>query len=484
MSPDNRIESPQNPSRWILPAIAIGTTLAPLNSTMIAIALPEIQDAFDVSITSTAWLVTMYLVAMTIGQPVGGRLGDLHGRRRVYLLGLVWFAIASAGCVFAPTLPWLIAFRIQQALAGALSFPNGAALIRTTIPEAHRGTAFGIVSLAAGAAAAAGPPIGGALVYAWGWSAIFWANLPVIGIAFLLAWRSLPRQARSRAVRPRFDYHGTALFALSLTGIIVIPSLIKLGYGEVATGAAVVSVLFAAIFIRRELQTDAPVVDLKLFRQHHYAFACLSICLSNLVMYTTLLSLPLFLERVRDYSVQTSGLVLAAMSGFAALLGPLGGRWADQRGHWLPAVWGATALVAGTVVLTWGTGIHGVTVIVVALGVMGFGLGISGAPVQAAALEAVPGEKAGSAAGIFSTARYVGSVTGSTILAVTFAREVDPSDTRSFALLFGGLAIAALAGVTANARIADRRASAVSSRRIKKFPPKSNVPVPPLRLDR
>ncbi|HEV2072323.1 MAG TPA: MFS transporter [Thermomicrobiales bacterium] len=174
------------PSRWLLPAIAIGTTVAPLNSTMIAIALPEIQEVFDVSITSTAWLVTLYLVAMAVGQPVGGRLGDLYGRR-VYLLGLIWFAVASAGCAFAPTLPWLIGFRIQQALAGALSFPNGAAIIRATFPKARRGVVFGVVGLAAGSAAAAGPPLGGALVFAWGWSAIFWANLPVIGIAFLLA---------------------------------------------------------------------------------------------------------------------------------------------------------------------------------------------------------------------------------------------------------------------------------------------------------
>ncbi|MCC6791906.1 MAG: MFS transporter, partial [Thermomicrobiales bacterium] len=85
-------------SRWLLPAVAIGTTLAPLNSTMIAVALPEIQRAFDVSVTATAWLVTIYLVAMAVGQPIGGRLGDLYGRRRVYLIGLVWFGVASAGC--------------------------------------------------------------------------------------------------------------------------------------------------------------------------------------------------------------------------------------------------------------------------------------------------------------------------------------------------------------------------------------------------
>lgn len=447
------------PSRWILPAIAIGTTLAPLNSTMIAIALPEIQEVFDVSITSTAWLVTLYLVAMAVGQPVGGRLGDLFGRRRVYLLGLLWFAVASAGCAFAPTLPWLIGFRIQQALAGALSFPNGAAIIRATFPRERRGVVFGVVGLAAGSAAAAGPPLGGALVFAWGWSAIFWANLPVIGIAFLLAWRSLPRDAFGSSSRPQFDYQGTGLFALSLGSVIVIPSLMRLGYGRISIGAAVASLLLGLAFIRREIRAQAPVVDLKLFRRSRYTFACASISLSNLVMYTTLLALPIFLERVRDHSVQTSGLILAAMSAFAALLGPLGGKWSDLRGYWPPAFWGAIALVTGTLLLTASTVFQEVVLTIVALAVMGFGLGVSGAPVQAAAIEAVPGETAGSAAGIFSTSRYVGSVLGSTVLALVFTREVGPGDTRTFALLFGGLSVAALAGVFANARVANRHIS-------------------------
>ena len=147
---------------------------------MIAVALPDIQRAFSVSVTATASLVTLYLVAMAVGQPIGGRLGDIYGRQRVYLLGLSWFAVASAGCAFAPSLPWLILFRTQQAIAGAMSFPNGTAMVREGMPEERRGSAFGTVSLATGLAAASGPPIGGALVHAFGWSSIFWANVPVV----------------------------------------------------------------------------------------------------------------------------------------------------------------------------------------------------------------------------------------------------------------------------------------------------------------
>ena len=128
---------------------------------MIAVALPDIQDAFGVSVTATAWLVTIYLVAMAVGQPMAVASAISTAGRRVYLVGLAWFAIASAGCAFAPNLLVLIIFRTQQALAGALSFPNGAAMVREGVPPERRGSAFGTIGMAASAAAASGPPIGG-----------------------------------------------------------------------------------------------------------------------------------------------------------------------------------------------------------------------------------------------------------------------------------------------------------------------------------
>lgn len=449
--------------RFLLAAIAIGTTLAPLNSTMIAVALPEIQDAFGVSVTATAWLVMLYLVAMAVGQPIGGRLGDLYGRRTVYLIGLSWFAIASIGCVFAPNLLWLIVFRTQQALAGALTFPNGAAMVRDAVPTERRGTAFGIIGLAAATAAASGPPIGGALVHAFGWPAIFWANVPVIGIAILLGLWSLPRHTPLRTVRSRFDLVGTLLFAASLAALISIPTLLRLDQIGFAILAGIVSVGTGWLFAHRELGIPAPVVDMRLFRQPHFAAACASICLSNLVMYTTLLAIPLFLERARDRSVQESGLVLAALSALAAFCGPLGGRWSDRRGRWLPAVAGASALFAGTALLTAGASANGVGLIVVALTIMGLGLGISGAPVQTAAVEAVPEAGTGSAAGIFSTARYLGSVVGSTILALAFARPGDADDGGRFIALFAVLAVVALVGIVASSRITERRAPVINA---------------------
>ena len=445
-------------NRMLLPAIGIATMLAPLNSTMIAVALPDIQRAFDASVPSTAWLVTLYLVAMAVGQPIGGRLGDLHGRRRIFLLGLAWFAVASAGCAFAPSLPLLIIFRTQQALAGTLIFPNGTAMIREAIPTERRGMAFGLIGLAAGVAAASGPPVGGMLVHAFGWSAIFWANVPMVALAVVLGWRSLPANIRTTKGRTNFDVTGTLLFALALAAVILIPTLLRLERSGLAALAGLAGLLIGWGFVRWERRAAMPVMDLGLFSRSHFAASCASIGLSNLVMYTTLLALPLYLESVRDHSIRTTGLILAAMSAFGAFSTPLGGRLSDRHGRWLPAVVGALLLFAGTSTLAYAIQRDGTELIVVALTIMGLGLGVAGAPVQTAAVEAVPAAVTGSAAGIFSTARYIGSVTGASVLAMAFVVQPDTGDTDRFVILFSGLALVAAISILANNRVADRRA--------------------------
>lgn len=443
-------------SRWLLPAIALGTMLAPLNSTMIAVALPEIRHAFGVSVTATTWLVTLYLVAMAAGQPVGGRLGDLYGRRRVYLIGLAWFGIASAGCAFAPNLEWLIVFRTQQALAGTLSFPNGAAMVREATPAERRATAFGMIGLATGLAAGLGPPLGGTLVHLFGWQAIFWANVPVVGLALALGWRSLPDIPPARGERTRFDVTGAMLFAMALSAAIAIPALLKADQPVFAITAGLLGAALGVAFVRWERRVKGPVVDVRLFRNRHFAAACATVGLSNLVMYTTLLALPLYLEEVRDQGVEKAGFVLAAMSVFAALLGPLSGRWTDRVGRWLPSVAGSAISLAGAVMLAIGVTGTSIAPIAMALAVTGVGLGISMTPVQTAALEAAPMAKSGSAAGIFSTSRYLGSVVGSTVLAALFTGHIATESESRYVALFAGLALAALAAVATSTRVADR----------------------------
>lgn len=449
--------------RLLLPAIALGTTLAPLNSTMIAVALPEIQGAFGVSITATSWLVTIYLVAMAAGQPIGGRLGDLYGRRRVYLAGLIGFGVASIGCAFAPGLAWLILFRTMQALAGALTFPNGTAMIREAVPQARRGAAFGLIGMSTGIAAGIGPPLGGLFVYAFGWSAIFWANVPVIAVALLLGWQSLPQRRITLSGGTRFDIPGTVFLTCALAMVILIPTMLRSGQPLLATGAGVLGLVTGWVFVRWELRATAPVVEIRLFGSRQFGAACAAVGIGNLVMYTTLLALPLYLDSVLGRGAQYAGFVLIALSALSALFGPLGGRWSDRAGRWYPAVIGGVGMFLGALIVALGVGWRSVTAIVVGLAVMGVGLGVSGAAVQTAAIESVPLERAGSAAGMFSTSRYLGSVMGASLLAAMFAHGSGAGSGGRFVALFAGLSFASVFGLVASSRIAERKPPALTN---------------------
>jgi MFS family permease len=219
----------------------------------------------------------------------------------------------------------------------------------------------------------------------------------------------------------------------------------------------VLAVVVSVAFVVWERRTPSPVVDVRLFRDARFVAACASIGLSNLVMYTTLLALPLYLERVRERDVQTSGLILAALSAFSAIWGPLGGRWTDRAGRWLPAVTGGLAVIISVAILSPGVRATSLVPLIVALALMGLGIGLQGAPVQTAAIDASPSDKTGSAAGIFSTSRYLGSVLGSSVLAVLFAHKPGPGESATFGWLFAGLAGAAVLGMIVNTRIAARR---------------------------
>ena len=170
--------------------------LAPLNSTMIAVALPDVMDDFGVGVASAGWLITAYLAAMASLQPVAGKLGDRLGRRRMVLGGLVAFGAMSVGAALAPSLWILLAFRTLQAVAGALIVPNGSALLREAVPEGRRGATFGSLGAAIALAAGLGPPIGGILVEIAGWRAIFYANLAIV----------IPGLLGSKLIDPRLPH--------------------------------------------------------------------------------------------------------------------------------------------------------------------------------------------------------------------------------------------------------------------------------------
>jgi EmrB/QacA subfamily drug resistance transporter len=389
-------------------SLVLAGALVPLNSTMIALALSPIAHSFHVSVGGATWLVSAYLVAMAVVQPLGGRLGDLIGHRRAFLAGVAGFALFSAAAAVAQDFPFLVALRVAQALAGGTMGPNAAALLRTATDSENRGRAFGWFGTGMGLAAAVGPPLGGLLVGTVGWRTIFVVNLPLAAIAFFVALWAIERDA-PRERRPRFDTPGAAGTTLVLACFVAMLFLIpRATSAAVASGMAFVIIGF--LLVRRERSVNDPFLEVGLFRRRAYAAATATIFLHNLCMYSLLLLVPVLVERRLNLSASGAGAVVAALSVAMMAGSPAGGTMSDRRGRRFPVVIGSIAIAAGMAALVAIVGAPSTASVAAGLAVVGLGVGIAGASLQTTAVEAAPHRLAGAAAGLFMTARYAGGI--------------------------------------------------------------------------
>jgi len=435
-------------------AVALTTMLAPLSSTMIAVALPHVMAEFDADVASVGWLVTSYLIAMAALQPVAGKIGDRLGRRRLILGGVAWFGLVSLGAATSSSLPSLLFFRVQQAVAGAVALPNGAALLRETVPAERRAGRFGLVGAAVALAAAAGPPLGGLLVGTAGWRAIFYVNLLLILPTLALVWRWIPVGARRGNGHP-FDLAGAALLSAGLIGTTGLLTHGLKSDPVPATLLGIALVVLAATLLRRELRHPDPVLQPRLFGRRDFAAANAAIALSNLAMYSTLLAIPILLLRRTGWTSAEAGLVLAVMSLGMVVFSPLGGRLADRLGRRAPTVAGLSLVALGLVPLALGGSRVTTQALLAGLGLIGAGLGLSSAGLQAAALEAAGPGEAGVASGVFSTSRYLGSIVGSGALAGFLGPAGD--GVTGFAAVFLMAAAAALLSALVGSALRDTR---------------------------
>jgi MFS family permease len=380
--------------RRALIASMVGGSLVPLNSTMIAVALPAIAAQFGVAPGRAAVLVTAYLVAMLVFQPIGGRLGDKYGHRALATSAMVAFAAASVMAAAAPTFPVLLAARCLQAVAGSAFSPNLQAILRQSVSATRRGRAFGLMGSGIGVGAAVGPVVGGLLVSSGSWRGVFLVNAPFVIPAIVLLGRlavSAP-DARSAATAST-----AAPPVLPLKGALLRPAFIA---------------------------------------------ACATQAGSNFAMYGLLLLLPLVLAAA-GWTTPAIGLALSGLTVGMLLLAPIGGMLGDRYGRRRMIVAGTSAAAAGCAVVAIGTP-DPVALVAGAL-VLGCGQGLAGASLQTTALEAVPDEVTASAAGFFSTSRYAGSIVSSVVIAGVATDAGSSARSAAVAIAVGALAAAIVA---------------------------------------
>ena len=351
-------------STTTIAGIALASALVPLNSTMIAVALPHIARDFDIAKGRATVLITMYLVAMLVGQPLAGRLCDIVGARRLATIAAAGFGAFSAVAMVASSFWLLVVLRALQAAFAAALVPSVQAMLREVVPARERGRAFGVQGSVLGVGAGLGPVIGGLATAAFGWRAIFGVNVPVVlAVLYVLRRRVAPSEA------PRHDPTAVSYPAdrLSWSGV------------------------FGAAF-----STQA---------------------LSTLAQYGLLLAVPIVLDS-RGWSAASIGLALSFLTLGMVLMGPYGGRLGDASGRRRPVVIGLAVTLVAVVASAVGGDDVPSAVLVVSLLLFGIGLGIATPSVMTAGIEAAPRSRAGSAAGLLSASRYVGSITSTLVLAV------------------------------------------------------------------
>ena len=381
-------------------------SLMPLNSTMVAVAVPSIARTVGHGPAAvTQAMVATYLIAAIALQSPGGKLGDRLGHWRVLALGQAAIGAGAVLGFLATSLPMLAGARVLMATGGALAVPATLALLRVMLPPERRGRAFGTFGAVMALAAALGPIVGGVLVEGFGWEAVFVANVPVLAVAaVLLASTERVRQVRSSG---RFDTVGSALLTASLV-LLVLGAQLR---GVASVGSLLGGVLVLAAFVVHERRVEDPVVAFDLFASRSFTAGTLLVCLQNLVMYALLFEIPLVLEERFDLGARPTGQLLIWLM-VAMVVTSLGaGRLTDRVGARALAVTGSLICLAGLVVLR-AVALDSAGQVRLPLALLGVGLGLCGPAAQTASLSAVASARSGMAAGVSSTMRYLGGVAG------------------------------------------------------------------------
>ncbi|MEP6909660.1 MAG: MFS transporter [Actinomycetota bacterium] len=420
-----RIFAEENRKWWTLGAVAFGLFMIMLDNTVVFVALSSIQGDLHISTSELEWVVNGYALTFAVLMLTGGKLADLFGRRRIFIVGLFIFTASSLACGLATSATILIGARVVQGVGSALMNPATLSIITATFPPKQRGTAIGIWVGVSAMALAIGPLIGGVLTEQINWSWIFFINVPV-GILGIIVARLVIDESRDESEEQRLDLpgllsSGIGLFALTY-GLIEANS-----YGWTSgriLGSFAVAVLGLALFAVLELRQRVPMLDLSLFKNSTFTGANTVMLLVALAMFGVFFFNSLFLGIVLHYSPIQTGATFLPMTVLIVFIAPLAGRFSDKIGsRWLMA--GGLVSLSISLILFSRLGLDsGFWDIVPGLVLGGIGMSLAMTPTTAAAMGSVPVDKAGVGSAVLNSMRQVGGSLGIALMGAIVATSV------------------------------------------------------------
>lgn len=409
--------------RWVLGLAAAGSFMAVLDAMVVTTALDTLRHDLSASVEALEWTVNAYSLSFATLLMTGAALGDRFGRRRMYVTGLLLFALASVACAVAPGTAWLIAGRAVQGVGAALVMPIAMALLGAAFPPAQRARALGLFAGITGLAVLAGPLMGGAIVHGLAWQWIFWINLPV---ALLVVGLTLAKVPEGKAASALLDIRGAALMTASLLGLVwglVRGNRDGWGSTEVVVSLAGGVVLGAAFVASQRRRARDAMVPPRLFRSPVLAPALAVSLLMTASLYGTLFFIAQFFQVVWQLSPLAAGASMLPWTATLFLLAPVAGSMVKRVGERALVVGGLGLQAAGMVWLAALVRADvGYWMWVLPLMVAGGGISMATPAVQSAVLGAVEPPDMGKAAGLFNTLRQLGGVFGVALVVAVFTR--------------------------------------------------------------
>ena len=453
-------------ARWALVSLALCTLLSSLATSIANVGLPALTVAFDASFQQAQWVVLAYLLAVTTLIVSVGRLGDIVGRRRLLLVGIIVFTASSVLCGLAPALWLLIASRAAQGLGAAVMLALAMASVGETVSKERTGSAMGMLGTMSAIGTALGPSVGGILIAAFGWRSMFLAIVPLALVTFILAQRYLPADRRKQdATRPRFDNVGTLLLASTLAAYALAMTIGRGQFGPLNIVLLSAAILGAGVFVLAEARAESPLIRLTMFRGSALAPSLVMSILVATVVMTTFVVGPFYLARGLGLNEALVGMVMAVGPIISIATGIPSGRIVDRLGAPSMVVIGLALMTVGSLTLAAMPASFGAVGYLVGIAVLSPGYQLFQAANNTVVMADVRADQRGLTSGILNLSRNLGLITGASVMGAVFAtasaaRDITTASAEAvahgmhvtFAVAGGLIAIALVMAIASRAR--------------------------------
>jgi EmrB/QacA subfamily drug resistance transporter len=426
-----RIRSQSNYKWYVLGAIMLGTIMGPLDGSIANVALATIGRAFRTSVDNVEWVLLAYLLISASTLVLFGRIGDMIGQKRVYLVGFAIFGLSSIACAFAPSLWAMVGARVVQGVGAAMLLSSTPAIIVHTFPASERGRAIGFNGGAVAVGLTAGPVVGGLIVTYSDWRWIFLINVPISIVALALATIILKPEGSRPA---KFDFAGAAIASSALFALTLPLSRVHIwGLTSPATiGLLVYFIIASVVFIEVERRAEAPMLDLALFRDRVFAFSVVAATLYFSAVFAVIFVIPVAAQTALDRNALEAGLMLLPISVLNIVLAPIAGALSDKVPARYISTIGSSIFCVGALLLALLPAKPLLWMIPCALLIAGCGTAVFSQPNNSTIMGRAPSDKRGVAAGVLATARSTGQVLGIASASAIYFTVAKHADAHTF----------------------------------------------------